>query len=101
MGVLGGEDVRLLAAQVVWALPLPLRLRSLPCCSLCPLFDGERAIGFKSRAQPGWKTFGSPKARKRLEVATNPGPQSTTVNVIRETVLLPSKDNIARAPLLA
>ena len=36
--------MRLLPAQVVWRLPLPLRLRGLPRCSLCPLFDAERAI---------------------------------------------------------
>jgi hypothetical protein len=36
--------VCLLPAEVVRRLPLPLRLRDLPRCSLCPLFDPERAI---------------------------------------------------------
>jgi hypothetical protein len=36
--------VRLLPAQRVPRLPIPLLLRDLPRCSLCPLFDAERAI---------------------------------------------------------
>jgi hypothetical protein len=36
--------VRLLPAEVVRDVPIPVLLRVLPRCSLCPLFDAERAI---------------------------------------------------------
>jgi hypothetical protein len=57
----------------------------------------DRVENAKSRAQPGGQEFGLLEAQKRLELATNRGPQTTPDNVGRETALLPLKATRASA----